>query len=95
MVDAKKAAPRNKVPRSKRAVVILKKLAGKDALPAQALAILAVLKGKGGNLAVEELKKAMQGRVNSKQSMSAIWSFYRARLIRKGFIAVAAKAEGK
>jgi hypothetical protein len=86
---------KEKVPRTPSAVVILKKLAGKDALPAQALATLGVLKAKGGKLTVEELKKAMQGRVKSKQSMSAIWSFYRARLIRKGFIAVAAKAEGK
>lgn len=65
------------------------KKAPKDGdLPKQAEQIVEILKAKG-SMTVAELQKAMEGKVQTKQPMSAIWGFYRARLIAGGFITVA------
>lgn len=77
------------------AVVRLKKMADASELPPQALAILAILKAKGGAQGAEELVKAMQSKVESVQPMARIWGFYKARLVRKGFISIAVKKEAK
>jgi hypothetical protein len=88
MKNAKKPATKTSrmtgTPRT--AVVTLKKMPDENALPAQAFAMLGVLKAKGGSLAVEELKKAMEGKVESKQAMAAVWAHYRKSLTEKGFI---------
>ena len=58
-------------------------------LPAQAAGILTVLKAKGGKLTVAELTKAMDGKIETKQPMGAIWGFYRSKLIKGGYVSVA------
>jgi hypothetical protein len=69
-----------------RAIVTLKKEPKeKGELPEQAAAILAALKPKG-SLTVGELKAAMKAKIESVQTMSRLWVFYRARLIEGGFI---------
>jgi hypothetical protein len=83
MKTAQKTRPRD-------AVITLKKMPEKDSLPAQAFAILEVLKAKGGELPASELTKAMKTRVQSVQGMPRIWIFYRARLVKLGCIALRA-----
>jgi hypothetical protein len=71
-----------------RAIVTLKKEPKeKGELPEQAAAILAALKPKG-SLTVGDLKVAMKARIESVQTMSRLWVFYRARLAKDGFITV-------
>lgn len=82
----KKAAHKKKAATSKDVLVTLKRIPAKDALPAQALAILEALKAKGGKMTAQELKKAMESRVTSVQTMSRLWVFYRARLVEQGTI---------
>ena len=76
-------------------LVTLKKMAANNELPPQAFAILRTLKAKGGTVGIDDLQQAMKSKVESVQPMSRIWSFYRARLVRKGFISVAVKKEAK
>lgn len=86
---------RSDVKSARTPMVTLKKMAGKSEVSPQALAILGILKAKGGALGTEELKKEMKTKVKSVQPMSRIWAFYKARLVRKGFISIAAKKEAK
>jgi len=69
--------------------VTLKKAAKQDELPKQAAGILKVLEANGGKLTVVELTKRMEGKIETRQATAAIWGFYRARLVSKGFVAVA------
>lgn len=68
-------------------VVVFKKMAKEDDLPKQAFGILNILKAKG-KATIADLQKAMEGKIETKQPMSAIWGFYRAKLIKGGFITV-------
>ena len=86
---------RTKITNVRDSVVTLKKMAEKSELPSQAFAILGILKAKGGTLGTEELKKAMNSKVESVQPMARIWAFYRARLVRKGFVSLAKRKEEK
>lgn len=79
---------RSEVKSAHSAMVTLKRMVEKGEVSPQAFAILGILKSKGGTLGTEELKHAMQSKVDSVQPMSRIWAFYRARLVEKGFIAV-------
>jgi hypothetical protein len=97
---AKKAAPKGKTKeqRKKEAeerksrlesqIVHLKKMPSEDDLPLQAYQICKVLKAKGGKMVVSTLVANLEGVVKTKQSLMSIWSFYRARLIDKGFVKI-------
>ena len=67
-------------------IVNLKKMPEDGALPAQALGILKVLKANGGKLVASNLVAKLQGQIETKQSLKAIWSFYRGRLLGDGYI---------
>ena len=88
----KKSKPVARKPQSKTRldgqVVVLKKMATDDELPLQAVNILKVLKSASGKLPAKSLVERMKGQVESKQSMMAIWSFYRKRLIGEHYVAV-------
>jgi hypothetical protein len=70
-------------------IVAFKKMADEKALPAQALGILEIVK-KAGKLTIAELKKRMEGKIETKQPLGVIWSFYRARLTKGGYLTVTA-----
>jgi hypothetical protein len=67
------------------AVVTFKKMAAVEALPPQAQGILEIVK-KAGKITVAELKKGMKAKITTKQSVGALWSFYRNRLIKGGYL---------
>lgn len=68
-------------------VVTLKKMAEEFEVSPQAFAILSILKTRGA-LGTQELKQAMAKKVETVQPVSRIWAFYKARLVRDGFISV-------
>lgn len=70
-------------------IVAFKKMADEKALPAQALGILEIVK-KAGKLTIAELKKRMEGKIETKQPLGVIWSFYRSRLTKGGYLTVTA-----
>lgn len=77
--------------RSAESIVKLNKMAKEGELPKQALTILEVLKA-AGKLSIAELQKKMASKIESKQSMAALWGFYRSRLVKGGFVTVAPAA---
>lgn len=84
----KKADTGERKSRLENQVVTLKKMPAEDKVPLQAFQICKVLKGKGGKTAVSKLVEALNGVVETKQPMTAIWAFYRGRLMKDGFIAI-------
>lgn len=73
-------------------IVTFKKEAKEDTLPTQAATILSIVKSNK-SLTVADLQKKMEGKITSSQKMSALWGFYRLRLIKGGFIGVAKPAK--
>lgn len=68
-------------------VIVFKKDAPSGTLPPQAAGILALVKTAGKTERAELLKK-MEGKIKTRQSMAAIFSFYRSKLVRDGFVSV-------
>jgi hypothetical protein len=77
-----------RISRHENQIVTLKKLPKDDALPLQATQICKVLKSKKGKIAVSALLVSLKGVVKTSQPLTAIWAFYRGRLIKEGYIAV-------
>jgi hypothetical protein len=67
----------------------VKRMPKEGEVPAQAAAIMAVLKGLGKGASPDELVAAMKGKVESRQGMRAALNLHRAKLAKAGFIAVA------
>lgn len=86
---AKSEAAGERKSRLENQIVTLKKMPAEDKVPLQAFQICKVLKSKNGKTAVSKLVEALDGVVQTKQPMTAIWAFYRGRLIKEGFIAIA------
>ena len=57
-------------------------------LPAQAAAVLEILKGAGGRLTPGELAAAIGKRIKSRQGPRAVLNLHRAKLAKAGFISV-------
>lgn len=77
--------------RSAEAVVAFKKAPKDGELPAQAAGIVALVKA-AGKLTIEALLKKMEGKITTKQTMQTIFSFYKARLVKEGYVTVTAPA---
>lgn len=81
--------PREKAPEK---MVVLKRMpkadAKEDHLPKQAVGILGVLEKGGGRLSESALTKAMEGTIETRQTMQKILAFYRKDLVTKGFVAL-------
>ena len=91
----KKSSSRRSAKRGVSQTIKLRKTPQAGELPRQAAGILAVLKARGGNVAVAALTKAMEGRITTKQSMAAIWRFYRSRLVKEGYVSIATEKGGQ
>jgi len=91
----KKSSSRRSAKRGASQIIALRKTPQAGALPPQAAGILAVLKASGANLRVAALTKAMEGRITTKQSMAAIWRFYRPRLVKEGYVSIATEKGGQ
>lgn len=90
---AKKAAAKKEAAGASRgaeAVVKLKKQPQEGDLPKQAFIIAKIIKSKGGQTTVGKLLEAMEKEIESSQTMQALWSFYRSKLIAKGFVTITA-----
>jgi len=82
----------------KPATVTLKKMPAKDEpIAPQALGILQALKALGGTAEPAALRERMLTTVKTKQSMARILLYYKASLVKGGYIALAkaAKKGGK
>ena len=84
----KKSAPKAAAPAKAAPTVTFKKDAKEGELTPQAAEILALVKS-AGKIDRSALLKKMEGRVKTRQTLASIFSFYRKRLIQRGFITVA------
>lgn len=69
-------------------IVHLKKMPTEDQVPKQALEICKLIHKAGDKIVVSTLVSRMEGVVQTKQTMMAIWSFYRAKLVDGGFVKI-------
>jgi len=87
MAKATKNTTAKNSTRGSDAIVEFKKMAKEHNLPAQAVGIVEIVK-KAGKLTIAELKKRMERKIQTKQPIGVIWSFYRNRLSKGGYLKV-------
>jgi hypothetical protein len=77
--------------RKDQVVVALKKMPPEGKLPAQAFAICGCLRKRA--LSVGDLKREMAKKIESVQTMSRLWIFYRSTLLKSGSITLVKNAK--